>query len=87
MSSRSAESIAAKFSERFGCAESLLSMSPHSRFLAGAWGGGQSVATTLRRDVMATVSPSFTAFNTDGNESLISRTDAVFMVKQGCFTN
>lgn len=45
------------------------------------------MATTLCRDVMATVSPSFTAFNTDGNESLISRTDAVFIVKQGCFTN
>ena len=80
MSSRSSDKIAATLSFRFGCDASQLSTSAQGRCLAGARGGGHSVATILRRDVMATVSPSLMALSTDGKARRISRTEAVFIV-------
>lgn len=87
-SSRSAESSSAKFkAARSGCVAKRLSKSDHGRLVAGAEGGGPKVATILRREVMAMVSPSFTALRRVGKARRISRTEAVFMVKHECCTS
>jgi hypothetical protein len=80
MSLRSSDNIAATLSARFGCDASQLSTSAQGRCLAGDRGGGPRVATILRRDVMATVSPSLMALSTVGKARRISRTEAVFIV-------
>lgn len=80
MSLRSSDNMAATLSVRFGCDASQPSTSAQGRCLAGNRGGGQRVATTLRRDVMATVSPSLMALSTEGKARRISRTEAVFIV-------
>ena len=80
MSLRSSDNIAATLSVRFGCEASQRSTSAQGRCLAGDRGGGHRVATILRRDVMATVSPSLMALSTEGKARRISRTEAVFIV-------